>query len=109
MNFDKNMIRAPVKKFIKVNYLDKKEEFKVDAITKASRAAGPLAMWVQSLVEYAEIFEKIQPLRNEVAELQAQFDAMQAEMNDLEALVQQLEYNIEQYKVDYSVLIGDVQ
>jgi hypothetical protein len=43
MNFDKNMIRGPVKKFIKVNYLDKKEEFKIEAIYKASRAAGPLA------------------------------------------------------------------
>jgi len=59
-----------VKKFIKTNYLDKKEEFKVDAIFKASKAAGPLAMWVQSLVDYAEIFEKIQPLRNEVSELE---------------------------------------
>lgn len=108
MNFDKNMIRGPVKKFIKVNYLDKKEEFNVEAIKKASKAAGPLAQWVQSLVEYAEIFEKIQPLRNEVAELQAQYDAMQGEMIELESLVQQLEYNIEQYKVDYSVLIGDV-
>lgn len=108
MNFDKNMIRGPVKKFIKVNYLDKKEEFKVDAIYKASKAAGPLAQWVQSLVEYAEIFEKIQPLRNEVAELQAQYDAMQGEMIELESLVQQLEHNIEQYKVDYSLLIGDV-
>ena len=64
---------------------------------------------MQSLIEYAEIFEKIQPLRNEVAELQAQYDSMQAEMNQLEALVKQLEYNIEQYKVDYSLLIGDVQ
>ena len=43
MNFDKDTIRAPVKRFIKVNYLDKKEEFKIDAINKASRAAGPLA------------------------------------------------------------------
>ena len=108
MNYDKDTMRPVVKKFIKTNYLDKKEEFKVEAIFKASKAAGPLAMWVQSLVEYAEIFERIQPLRNEVSELQAQYDFMKAEMTSLEELVQQLEHNIEQYKVDYSVLIGDV-
>jgi len=34
---------------------------------------------------------------------------MQAEREELEALVKQLEANIEQYKVDYSILIGDVQ
>jgi hypothetical protein len=33
---------------------------------------------------------------------------MQAEREELEALVKQLEANIEQYKVDYSILIGDV-
>jgi dynein heavy chain 1 len=41
----------------------------VEKIFKASRAAGPLALWVQSIVEYADIFERIQPLRNEVEEL----------------------------------------
>jgi len=66
MNFDKDTITPSVKKFIKANYLDKKDEFVIEKIYKASRAAGPLAMWVSSLVEYADIFERIQPLRNEV-------------------------------------------
>ena len=34
---------------------------------------------------------------------------MQTEMQKLEQVVQQLEQNIEQYKLDYGVLIGDVQ
>lgn len=59
MNFDKDMIKPKVKKFIKTNYLDKTEEFVIEKIFKASKAAGPLAMWVQSLVEYADIFERI--------------------------------------------------
>jgi dynein heavy chain 1 len=59
MNFDKDQIKTSAKKFIKTNYLDKKEEFNIEKIFKASKAAGPLAMWVQSLIEYAEIFDKI--------------------------------------------------
>ena len=108
MNFDKDQIKTSAKKFIKTNYLDKKEEFNIDKIFKASKAAGPLAMWVQSLIEYAEIFDKIQPLRNEVSELQAQHQSMKAEMVELDTLVQQLEHNIEQYKIDYGMLIGEV-
>lgn len=39
---------------------------------KASKAAGPLAIWVKSIIMYADIFLKIEPLRNEVKELEAQ-------------------------------------
>ena len=46
MNFDKDQIRPPVKRFIKTNYLDKKDIFNTEAIFKASKAAGPLALWV---------------------------------------------------------------
>jgi|LauGreDrversion4_2_1035121.scaffolds.fasta_scaffold247923_2 dynein heavy chain 1 len=45
-NFDKDNIRVPVKNYIKKNYLEKKDEFDVAKIMKASRAAGPLAQWV---------------------------------------------------------------
>lgn len=41
------------------NFLDKKDEWVMEKIFKASKAAGPLALWVQSLVEYADIFERI--------------------------------------------------
>lgn len=40
-----------------------------------------------SLVEYADIFEKIQPLRNEVAELEAEHNRMKEEMDQLMELV----------------------
>lgn len=43
MNFDKDTITPQVKRFIKTNYLDKKEEFVLEKIFKASKAAGPLA------------------------------------------------------------------
>jgi dynein heavy chain 1 len=66
MHFDKDTITSQVKKFIQTNYLNKKEEFVIEKIFKASRAAGPLALWVQSIIEYADIFEKIEPLRKEV-------------------------------------------
>lgn len=80
MSFDKDSILPKTKQFIKQNYLDKKDEFVIEKIFKASKAAGPLAMWVSSLVEYAEIFEKIQPLRNELANLEVKYEQMLGEM-----------------------------
>lgn len=80
----------------------------MEKIFKASKAAGPLALWVQSLVEYADIFERIQPLRNEVEKLEKEENSMKAEMQKMTNLIKELEHNIEQYKVDYGVLIGEV-
>lgn len=94
LHFDKDAMSPAVKKFIQVNYLQKKDEFVVEKIFKASRAAGPLALWVQSIVEYADIFERIQPLRNEVAALTEEENSMKQEMVRLEELVRELEMNI---------------
>jgi len=52
---------------------------------RASKAAGPLAIWVKSIVEYADIFLKIEPLRLEVAGLEVEKDRMTVEMNEVQA------------------------
>jgi len=52
-------------------------KFDIDKINRASKAAGPLAVWVKSIVEYADIFLKIEPLRNEVCSLEKEKDSMQ--------------------------------
>jgi len=66
MNFDKNDIPPNVKEFITNNYLKDDKTFDVNKIAKASKAAGPLALWVKSIVEYSTIFHSITPLRNEL-------------------------------------------
>ena len=73
-NFDKDNINPKIKKYIRANYLDKKDEFVIEKIFKASKAAGPLALWVQSIIDYADIKDRVQPLENEVKELKTQFE-----------------------------------
>jgi dynein heavy chain 1 len=109
MGFNKDNINPKVKAFIKKNYLEKTEDFDVDKIMRASQAAGPLAKWVKSLIEYAEIFDSILPLRNEVAALEEQETEMRSRKQELDALVQQLDHNILQYKQEYGQLIGELQ
>jgi dynein heavy chain 1 len=72
IKFDKDDIPPKVKDFIQNGYLaeSKRDIFNVDAIHRASQAAGPLALWVKSIVEYSQIFHSIEPLRAELAELE---------------------------------------
>ena len=52
---------------------------------KASQAAGPLADWMKSIIEYADIFERIAPLRAEIDSLEQETYVMEEEMAKLEA------------------------
>lgn len=46
-----------MKKFIFETYLKNEADYDIDAFYKASKAAGPLAKWLKSIIEYAEIFD----------------------------------------------------
>jgi len=66
LNFDKDKIGKKCSAFISNTYLKNEGAYNIDVFFKASQAAGPLAMWCKSIIQYSEIFEKIEPLRNEV-------------------------------------------
>lgn len=66
LEFNKDGISAKCKEFVQKNYINT-PEFDIDGFYKASKAAGPLAKWVKSIIEYADIFLKIEPLRIELA------------------------------------------
>jgi dynein heavy chain 1 len=109
LNFDKDSVSEKTKKFINTNYLQNSETWNLDAIFKASKAAGPLAKWVQSLIEYADIFLKIEPLRKELNEIQEKERELVEQSESLTSKISELEHNIEQYKKDYAILITEVE
>lgn len=78
-------------------------------IQKASKAAGPLALWVKSIVEYSEIFHSITPLRNELISLEEEEKSMTEEKEGLDVLIVKLEKNIEDLKIEYAQLIAKVE
>lgn len=75
--------------------------FDIEAINRASRAAGPLATWVKSIVEYAEIFLKIEPLRNEVKELEEQKNVNELEYEKILKEVGELKKNLDAMQTEY--------
>ena len=46
--------------------------YDIQAFYRASKALGPLAEWTKSILEFADIFERIAPMREELGELEAQ-------------------------------------
>lgn len=76
MNFNKDDIPNKVKDFITKSYIEDTANFNVEAIYKASKAAGPLAKWVSSIVRYSTVFHSIEPLRKELTLLNEETEQM---------------------------------
>eukprot|EP00371_Babesia_bovis_P002213 XP_001610860.1 cytoplasmic dynein heavy chain [Babesia bovis T2Bo] len=79
-----------------------------DRISKASKAAGPLARWVESILRYGEIALNVAPLLKEV-ELLKESNAKNEELlNAQSELIMNLENDIDQYQVEYSDLVQSI-
>eukprot|EP00830_Metopus_es_P014557 TRINITY_DN3901_c0_g1_i1.p1 TRINITY_DN3901_c0_g1~~TRINITY_DN3901_c0_g1_i1.p1 ORF type:complete len:1012 (-),score=209.87 TRINITY_DN3901_c0_g1_i1:2492-5527(-) len=107
-HFKRESITEPCKKAVLENYLQK-EEWDIAKIFKASRAAGPLAKWVTSLIEYAEILISLTPLRNLVAGLEKEEKRLIEEDNKVQSIIGECEKNIAQFQSEYAVLIAETQ
>lgn len=57
---------------------------------KASQAAGPLAKWLRSIIEYADIYLNIAPMREELEKLTEEQNVMQESLSELEAELAEL-------------------
>lgn len=75
---------------------------------QSSKACGPLYVWAVSQIKYTTVYNRVQPLRDEVAQLEKEAQHAKDESARIEAEVKQLEESITQYKADYAILIRDV-
>lgn len=62
-------IPKPCKDYVLKEFL-RSEKWNLDAINRASSAAGALAGWAESQLAYADILTRVDPMRREIAELQ---------------------------------------
>ena len=108
LNFDKDKIAKKTKEFIKTNYLEQKD-WETSSIYSASKVAGPIAEWVQSILEYADIYLNIEPMRKEVELLSNQQKELQSQYERILEVIQNLEDSIENTKREYAILISDVE
>ncbi|KAF2709100.1 hypothetical protein K504DRAFT_456000 [Pleomassaria siparia CBS 279.74] len=86
-----------------------KEDFTFEKVNRASKACGPLVQWVVAQVEFSEILNRVGPLRNEVAQLEADAQATKDSARETEDLIKTLEDSINRYKNEYAALISETQ
>mmetsp|Transcript_13031 Transcript_13031/g.26518 ORF Transcript_13031/g.26518 Transcript_13031/m.26518 type:complete len:873 (+) Transcript_13031:5057-7675(+) len=76
---------------------------------RSSKACGPLYQWAESQIKYSSIYNSIQPLREEVEQLEKEAKIASDKKDNLESEVAQLESSIANYKAEYATLIRDVE
>ncbi|CAK7266377.1 dynein heavy chain [Sporothrix epigloea] len=84
-------------------------EFTFEKVNRASKACGPLVQWVEAQVNYAEILDRVGPLRDEVSQLEDQALQTKAQAKAVENTIETLETSIATYKTEYAALISETQ
>ena len=96
-------------KTVQDKYLDGNPDLTLETVTRSSKACGPLYQWAASQIKYSSIYNSIQPLREEVEQLEAEAAVANEQKEKLESEVAQLESSITNYKAEYATLIRDVE
>ena len=86
IEFNTDDLPQKVKDQVMTNYV-KKPEWDLDKIERASKAAGPLAAWVDSQLKYADILKKVQPLRDSVNTLKEEEEKLVKQNDDLNSKI----------------------
>ncbi|CAI5714683.1 unnamed protein product [Hyaloperonospora brassicae] len=109
VHFDSEKLTARQRHIIKVNYVDKVDEFDYEKVNRASKACGPLYKWIVSQLSYTNILHKIQPLREEVQTLVDKSVDLRARYEQAKVTIDALEIRIESLKHEYAALINEAQ
>lgn len=109
VNFDnEKQMTKQIRAVMNRDYLSK-PQFEYNTMNHSSRACGPLVLWVRSQVDYAEILEKVGPLREEVAQLEEQALSTKEQAQAMMDTIVELEESIGRYKSEYALLIRETE
>jgi dynein heavy chain 1 len=82
-------------------------QYNYEAVYRASRACGPLVKWAIAQVSYADMLNRVEPLRNELDQLERDAEETRIKGEEIEKVIAQLEKSISQYKEEYAKLISE--
>ena len=109
VNFDnESMMTKQLRTKMRNDYLNK-DDFTYERANRASKACGPLVQWVEAQVNYAEILERVGPLREEVFSLEEKALETKANAQAIENTIKSLEESLARYNREYESLIGEKQ
>jgi len=109
LSFDADTLSDRQVKIVDSGYLTGNADLTVESVTRSSKACGPLYKWAESQVKYSSVYNRVEPLRQEVEQLEQEAQVAKDEKLRIEKEVAELESSISQYKDDYAALIRDVE
>ncbi|KAJ3032718.1 hypothetical protein HDV00_007194 [Rhizophlyctis rosea] len=108
VNYDTDKMTRRVREDIRTTYLSN-PSFNFEMVNRASKACGPLVQWVIAQVSYADILERVGPLRDEVQNLEMSAEETKLKAITIQKMIQELEESIALYKEEYAALISETQ
>lgn len=93
---------------MKTKYLDN-PDYNFDKVNRASLACGPLVKWATAQLNYADMLKRIEPLRNELKNLEAEAEVNKRKANEINSHILELEKSISAYKDEYANLVSQAQ
>ena len=72
-------------------------------------ACGPLVKWAIAQLSYADMLNRVEPLRNELKSLESAAGTKQREADEMTETIARLEKSIQSYKEEYAQLISQAE
>lgn len=89
-----------------INYMEQtylsKNNFNYESANRASKACGPLLMWVKAQLKFSSIVVKVKPLKKELQKLENELFDTKAKLIAINEMINDLKEEVEKYKVYYS-------
>lgn len=101
VNFDNETQMTPqLRRKMQSDYISK-PTYNFETANRASKACGPLLLWVEAQVAYSTILEQVGPLRDELIKLERQQFETQAQAQVIAEMIKELEANIAKFGEEY--------
>ncbi|THD25348.1 Dynein heavy chain 1 cytosolic [Fasciola hepatica] len=108
LNFNTDDITDSIRETMKKKYLSN-PDYNFEKVSRASTACGPMVKWAIAQISYADMLKKVEPLRNELRQLEEAATKNKEEAKNVEGTIESLERSIAKYKEEYAVLISQAQ
>lgn len=83
--------------------------YNYETVNRASKACGPLFMWLQAQLRYSAILDKLEPLRQQMAAVKNNSVENKTKLIAINGMLQDLHSNIHSSKKQYTQLIRDTE
>ena len=105
---NERQITEETREYMEKNYLIR-SDYNYETVNRASKACGPLLLWVEAQLNYSRVLESVLPLREEVISLETKRKNTKAQLIAIDEMISELRVSIEKYKDDYSLLIRETE